>query len=747
MSYKKSGRTGFVVEGGTYIPPRQPESSGDCGGDITSPPKQSPSQPPQPQPAAGADGSVTGRAGDLTVSPSPPGSARQKGKRPGKAKKSLSTGATPKKGRVGKRDSTTGPAPSIPGQPAGHAQPEGVPLHGSVHPGLGTGHAQPEKLPLHGSVHPAPHSAHASTAVPRDGLLYRRPDQAACAIGLGAMAVAKEIGNGVQTPWGPVGTLRSEGSPSTSGFTRCSGIPAPQPTSDTTTESARGRPSKKGKKARPRSPSSSGSTSGRPHRDKRHKGGDPISREEFLEAFHTLAASITGRREGGGQGPSDLATEPVPHSQHGHGWLAPGQRGLPHTASRAPDSPPGLPQPPSNSYVQGRVATTQWGPPQGGPPCISLHPSAAFESDHGRRDDASSESRSSMTSCPSDSADSANEEDELVTSIQRLSVSETELRLVQRDMIRVMNLPCEPEPPSDERQSFKKRAGPATGAAKPFPVMPLDRVCSDRMDGVMGTKKWTPYSKRTEPYYRFPPADFQKYFATPVLPDSASDKLIADRGSSSSKLPFADKIRGKLEDVARKMDSSARMGMRTTSFLLLLSEYLEQGCDEENMVPADMMIAALHCLDNGLCSILDQFTKITTLATTSRRANVLDALFLPSAGARKRLDDLPLTGVDLFSGQFQTSMEAEAKRLKATDKINLKKPNAPPKAVGNKAKKQPSFVIPRRRQQKATRGSFRGRADNTAGARYPQTQPGQPRTQSGRGFRAPAPRYTGAWRK
>ena len=117
MSYKKSGRTELVDVGGTYIPPRQLESSGDCGDDITSLPKQSPSQPLQPSPAAGADGSVTGRAGDLTLSPSPPGSARQKGNRPGKAKKSLSTGATPKKGRVGKRESHMPFCPgAVPGQ-------------------------------------------------------------------------------------------------------------------------------------------------------------------------------------------------------------------------------------------------------------------------------------------------------------------------------------------------------------------------------------------------------------------------------------------------------------------------------------------------------------------------------------------------------------------------------------------------------------------------------------------------------
>ncbi|XP_071784478.1 uncharacterized protein [Asterias amurensis] len=139
MSYKKLGRTGLVDVGGTYIPPRQPKSLGDCDGDITSTPKLSPSQPPQPSPAAGADGSVTGRAGDLR--------------------------------------------------------------------------------------------SHRLCLDPPDS---RGNAPAACAIGLGALAVAKEIGNGVQTPWGPVGSLRSERSASTSGFTRCLGIPARQPPSDTT---------------------------------------------------------------------------------------------------------------------------------------------------------------------------------------------------------------------------------------------------------------------------------------------------------------------------------------------------------------------------------------------------------------------------------------------------------------------------------------------------------------------------------
>ena len=116
-----------------------------------------------------------------------------------------------------------------------------------------------------------------------------------------------------------------------------------------------------------------------------------------------------------------------------------------------------------------------------------------------------------------------------------------------------------------------------------------------------------------------------------------------------------------MEEIVRKMDSASRFGMRISSFLLLLSEYLTLAGDEDSAILADMMVAALHCLDNGLCTVLDQFTRVSTLVTSARRAKVLDALFLPSVGARKRLDALPLTGRDLFAGQFQESMEAEIK--------------------------------------------------------------------------------------
>ena len=52
----------------------------------------------------------------------------------------------------------------------------------------------------------------------------------------------------------------------------------------------------------------------------------------------------------------------------------------------------------------------------------------------------------------------------------------------------------------------------------------------------------------------------------------------------------------------------------------------------------------------------------------------IDSIFLPSDGVKSVLEDLPRLGSDLFAGKFQEVMESEAKRIQATEKINLRKP-------------------------------------------------------------------------
>ena len=66
---------------------------------------------------------------------------------------------------------------------------------------------------------------------------------------------------------------------------------------------------------------------------------------------------------------------------------------------------------------------------------------------------------------------------------------------------------------------------------------------------------------------------------------------------------------------------------------------------------------------------MNQFIRISTLSTAVRRTNVLEAIFLPSDGAKARLESLLL-----FYEKFQEAVEAEVKRLEAADRNNLQKP-------------------------------------------------------------------------
>ena len=116
-----------------------------------------------------------------------------------------------------------------------------------------------------------------------------------------------------------------------------------------------------------------------------------------------------------------------------------------------------------------------------------------------------------------------------------------------------------------------------------------------------------------------------------------------------------------MEGLLVSLDRAARFGIRTNVFLSLLSEYLVCACEEQSPVPAYLMVAAFKCLNEGLRTTLDQFTRVSLLATSSCQANVLSAMDIPFEGVKKGLQDLPLLGSDLFHNQFQDVMETEAK--------------------------------------------------------------------------------------
>ena len=496
---RKLGRAESVISGGTPIPPGRQQPSGICTGDSPSP-CQSPVRFPQPRSAAGTGSSVE-RVEDTPISFSSVnshGTTQPKGKRPGKAKRDPTSikpgaGAVPKKGRAAKGDSPEITVPA-PGPFTAQLQPEEPHLQGSARrgppgkakrdptsktptagavtrkgrsakrdsgpeftgpaPSVYAAQLQPEEPHLQGSARRGPPDTPVQTTVIRDGLIYGLLDRAAPAYAsaLGALSTGQSGQGTEQSTLGFPGLARSEGPASTSSYPRCSGIPVTQVSSGISSATSRGRTSKKkakkGRRSRRSTSSSSGSAS-HSARGKRRRHDDSISRAEFLDVFQTLAASLSGRRE-------ELQRDPPVAARHiGHGWVASAAQGeLPHTVSRAPESPP----------------------------AISLHPSMLLESDPDSVPERQAVAPpptlggflSPGTSQPPRSDESAEVEDELA-SFQRLSVPETELRLVQRDMIRVLNLPPAADPTPSERplrrnaHRSKRNRAYLPESPKPFP--------------------------------------------------------------------------------------------------------------------------------------------------------------------------------------------------------------------------------------------------------------------------------------
>ena len=296
---------------------------------------------------------------------------------------------------------------------------------------------------------------------------------------------------------------------------------------------------------------------------------------------------------------------------------------------------------------------------KGSPTAISLHPSTTLEASNGEEPEEEPEGERS-------SHETRSEEDE-PKEPGSFSSFETQLRLVQRDMVRVLKLPTDDTPgDSSDRRSFKMRTGGEETRSTPFPTLPLDRLCMDRIKSTAALKKWIPHTKRSKNYFQYPQKDCEDFFTVPTIPSTAKDKLQSDSGKASAKAIFADKGKARLEEQMRKIDEAARFGAKANAFLLLLSEYIVCACEEGASTPADMLAIAFRCLEEGLRMSLEQFTRISLQTTRSRRTNVLETLYIPYEGAKKKLEDISLLGNDLFGGQFQEVFETEAKSTSET---------------------------------------------------------------------------------
>ena len=576
---KRLVRAESVSTGENFLSPGRAVSSGDCSGGSIPPPPRSSAQPLVPMEARSA-GRSAGRTGDEILSPVPAissGTGKRTGSSPGKVSSKTSCSARvtymykkrgPRQGKVPTPGPTAGPTvhsvpaddPSAPGPVAGAGG-------GLLGPAVGASLAHSPGLI----------ASHAGQSSPG---------------------------------------LASLPQPSTgSDFFGPSDVPMPPGSTGFSSESTRSRSRERGKKlGRSSNRSSSGlGSSARSHTGKKRRSHGSVSRAEFLHAVQSITASVSAMsayHPGGLPGQLGPGCPPLTGLYPDPGWATQSYVGPPHTVCRAPASPPALSLHPSAEFSVEMV-----GPPAVAAVVPPVGPSAPAAPVVPPGDSA----QSPVSTRPSQSG--SEDEDESVH-MQRLSVMETELRLVQRDMVRVLQLPSLGETAGSSRQSFKHTTSSAASSTPVFPVLPLDLVCVECMNSIAETAKWSPYKKRDLSYYRFPMADFTQFFTAPVVPDCAKDKFVADGGSSSTKNLFSDRSRGKLEDTLKKVDTASRLGLRASSFLLLLTEYLALGYEEDSPVPADLFTAALHCLDHGLRTSLDHFSRISTLAVTARRANV-----------------------------------------------------------------------------------------------------------------------------
>ena len=132
-------------------------------------------------------------------------------------------------------------------------------------------------------------------------------------------------------------------------------------------------------------------------------------------------------------------------------------------------------------------------------------------------------------------------------------------------------------------------------------------------------------------------------------------------------------------------------------------------------------------------------------------------MYIPFEGVKTTLQDLPLLGADLFSGQFQEVLEKEAKRIDTTNKLSLNKGAVTARGRGASKKTfgtvsyRPKARKPFKKFQNSGQQSQKTSPGATVAAARPQPtpQPPRPNFQSGnrgRGGRQPYnPR--GGWRR
>lgn len=223
------------------------------------------------------------------------------------------------------------------------------------------------------------------------------------------------------------------------------------------------------------------------------------------------------------------------------------------------------------------------------------------------------------------------------------------------------------DPPEEERPPPTKRSRLTLNKPKSSPAatLPVDIECSERFQELAKRRKWSAYPARAANAFRVDESEWKELFCSPSIPSAAKDKLTSC-GVMDSKGKFTSKDLRAFESELQKLDSAARMGLKFSSALLLLAEVIMLAFqqNEDRVISRKDTGSLVNLLGPTSRLVFDQLARISVRATARRRDIVLDSLTWPSEAIKSKFKDIPLSGQDLFNGEFESLLQAEVKRHK-----------------------------------------------------------------------------------
>ena len=245
-------------------------------------------------------------------------------------------------------------------------------------------------------------------------------------------------------------------------------------------------------------------------------------------------------------------------------------------------------------------------------------------------------------------------------------------------------------------------------------TVPVDAQCLARFEQ-LASGPWTAAPK--ERPFKVSKESKAALFTVPSFSEPTVQRARAEQGIAKG--VFKDPVRVDSEKAWSQADQASRMGLQSSSVFLLVAEVLQRALVQQpgspDSIPPEEVGSLVSILGPLSRLIFDQFARISLKATEQRRTNLLDVFKWPTAEARGSLQRLPVSGSDLFHGEFIKTLTEEVTKHKESFNASFMLPPKPgpststPKAA-RKGQQGSRPRKPKKRAHSGGQGSRGGQA-------------------------------------